>query len=155
MAEFEIIDEAFTISDIPERTAPPSPARGSTMSIKVNPLTIDSRWKKDALCRKLTNPKIMHPGPGNAKGVEVARGVCASCTVKLSCYIDLVTDPPPIQGLTGITAGLSTRQQKAAIKAHRQLAEFGELHDFIASSQFAADVAINSTFDEDDINCIF
>lgn len=154
MAEFEIVEKALTISDIVERTAPPPPARGTATPPKPNPITLSEGWKDQRLCTRLRHPEIMRPGPGNAKGVKVAKGVCVSCPVKLECFIDFVTDPPPLMGLTGIRAGLSTRQQKAAVKAHRQLAEFGELHNFILSTQFAADVAIRTTFDQTDIDCI-
>lgn len=155
MAEFEVYENALTPSDIRDRVAVPAPSRGTTMPAKPNPLAIRTDWRDDSLCKKLTIRKIMNPGPNNAKGVRIAKGVCARCPVWTECYIDLVTDPPPLQGLTGITAGMSTRQQKAAIQAHRQLEEYGQLQEFVSSNQFAADVAIKSTYDEVDINCIF
>lgn len=154
MAEFECFEMTLTVSEVAERIPLPSPARGTRKPREPNPLTIPIDWRDNQLCGRLRHPEIMRPGPGDANGVKTAKGVCSRCPVKLPCFIDLVTDPPPLQGLTGITAGLSTRQQKAAIQAHRRLSEFGEFHNFIVSSQFAADVAINSSFDSNDIDCI-
>lgn len=154
MAEFEIFEEALTISDIRDRTPLPTPTSGTTIPAKPNPITIREDWRDDSLCKWLKNRNIMNPGPGDAKGVKIAKGVCARCPVKLPCFIDLVTDPPPLMGLTGITAGMSTRQQKAAIQTHRRFEEYGQLQEFILSSQFAADVAISATFDKSDIDCI-
>lgn len=61
-------------------------------------------WAESALCAQV-DPELFFPLPGNAG--EVAKQVCALCTVRAECLADALT----AQYAEGVRGGLSERQR--------------------------------------------
>lgn len=50
-----------------------------------------SDWRQFAACRD-EDPELFYPKPGNTRGINQAKRVCASCLVRTDCLEAALTD---------------------------------------------------------------
>lgn len=104
---------AITLADVEARTAPlqgSSPSRSPERVLV--PVVALRGWRLEANCAGV-DPDLFYPERGGSKGlqaaqIELAKGVCAGCSVRMQCLVDALEG----QEAFGIWGGLSEKERR-------------------------------------------
>lgn len=78
-------------------------------------------WRESAACREI-DPELFYPKPGNVRGINAAKGICAGCPVRRACLEKALAEEAgrAKDNRFGVRGGTAPGQRYAIYTARRK-----------------------------------